>query len=84
MTPRSEPIWADLARPLLIRLDQAGGWQAEERATKGIPFPDMRVASAARVGLVQRRRHWLTGRWQIRLSVPGYERARVGLGTLRP
>jgi hypothetical protein len=78
MGPR-EPIWADLARPLLLRLDQAGRWQAEARATKGIPFPDMRVASAARVGLVQRRRHWLTGQMQIRLAVPGWDRAKVGL-----
>jgi hypothetical protein len=79
MTPR-EPIWADLARPLLLRLDQDGRWQREDRATQGLPFPDMRVASAARGGFVQRRRNWLTRRWEIRLSVPGWSRAKMGLG----
>lgn len=76
-TAAPEPIWIKLARPLLLRLD--GHWQPEDRATAGLPFPDMRVASAARGGFVQRRRHWLTRQWQIRLAVPGYDRAKLGL-----
>lgn len=81
-TVPSEPIWAHLARPLLLRLDQEGRWQREEMATAGLPFPDMRVASAERGGFVQRRRHWLTRCRQIRLNVPGYNRAKLGLGTI--
>lgn len=73
----AETIWATLARPLLLRLDETGRWQREDRATDGLPFPDMRIASAERGGFVQRRRHWLTGRREIRLTVPGYARAKV-------
>lgn len=76
-TAAPEPIWASLARPLLLRLGDE--WQPEDRATAGLPFPDMRVASATRGGFVHRRRHWLTRRWQIRLAVPGYDRAKLGL-----
>jgi len=76
-----EPIWADLALPLLKRLDEH--WQSEGRATRGLAWPSMRVESAARGGFVERRQHWLTRRWQIRLSVPGYNRHKIGLGAGR-
>lgn len=79
MTPR-EPIWADLARPLLLRLDAQSGWQSVQRATAGLPFPDMRVASAERGGFVRCRRHPITRQMQIRLMVPGWDRAKLGLG----
>lgn len=78
MAPR-EPIWADLARPLLLRLDERPGWQSVQRATAGLPFPDMRVASAERGGFVQRRQHPLTRQPQIRLVVAGWNRAKAGL-----
>lgn len=72
-----DPIWAHLARPLLLRLDDR--WQPESRATRGLAWPTMRLASATEGGFIQRRRHWLTGQRQIRLAVPAYQRSKLGI-----
>lgn len=72
-----ENVWAPLARPLLRRLD--GSWQREDRVTAGLALPHTRISSAVRGGFVERRRHWLTRRWQIRLTVPAYSRPKLKL-----
>jgi len=73
-----ENVWAPLARPLLRRLN--GKWQPEDRVTAGLALPQTRVSSAVQGGYVERRQHWLTRRWQIRLTVPGYARPKLKLG----
>jgi hypothetical protein len=73
-----DDVWAPLARPLLRRLD--GQWQSESSVTAGLTLPQIRIFSAVRGGFAERRRHWLTRRWQIRLTVPGYALAKLKIG----
>jgi hypothetical protein len=70
---------AEIAMPLLRRLTD--DWQSEERATEGLTFGVASIEAAVRGGFAQRRRHWLTRQWQVRLTVPAYDRHRLGLAT---
>jgi hypothetical protein len=76
MTPRKDDtLWRDLARPVLIRTSHR--WADEDALLRPIAFPDMRLHAAQRLGLVERRRHWLTRRWQIRSAPYFYPPRRV-------
>ncbi|NIJ18454.1 hypothetical protein FHS95_000123 [Sphingomonas naasensis] len=75
MATRPDNTWFDLARPVLNRLD--GDWRDEAETIRGIAFPGVRVCGAERLGFVERRRHWLTRRTQIRLTPAALGSARV-------
>lgn len=74
MATRPDP-WFDLARPVLARLD--GAWRDEAETLHRISLPNMRLFGAERLGFVERRRHWLTRRPQLRLTPAGLGSARV-------
>lgn len=63
----TEETWLPLARPIIARLD--GSWQDSDRALARMAHPELRLFAAQQLGFVDRRRHWLTRRWQARLSV---------------
>lgn len=66
MTHQPNP-WLPLARPVIARLDR--NWRDEERALAGISMPETAVFSAEHLGFVERRKHWLTRRSQLRLTI---------------
>lgn len=76
MATRPEDPWFDLARPVINRLD--GYWRDEAETIRGIAFPGVRVCGAERLGYIERRRHWLTKRPQLRLTPAALGSARVG------
>lgn len=59
--------WLPLARPVVARLDRK--WRDENRALAGLSQPQLHLFGARHLGFVERRKHWLTRRWQLRLTV---------------
>lgn len=64
MIKPEDKLWRDLARPVMIRTSYR--WADEQSLLSPIAMRDMRLYAATKLGLVERRKHWLTRRWQIR------------------
>lgn len=80
MMPRTETRqWIGMARPLLARLGNR--WTDEAKALDGLTFPTMALHAAVHLNAVERRRHWLTRKPQLRRSVPAYDLPRLGLAS---
>lgn len=67
--------WLPLARPVVKRLDRT--WRDEDRALAGLSLPDMHLFGATRLGFIERRKHWLTRRPQVRLSLAALTSSKV-------
>lgn len=63
----AEETWLPLARPIVARLDRT--WREEDRVLAGMAESSLRLFGAERLGFVERRKHWLTRRSQLRLSL---------------
>lgn len=66
MSARDEEILLLEAGPLIRRLP-VGKWVDEQRATRGLAMPQMRIFCADRLKLIRRKRAFLSGRWKIML-----------------